>query len=329
MQLSQVSRAPRLSAAALRQIRLSPAALRRASAAAVGALSLIVVTGAAVRLTQSGLGCPDWPTCNGHRLYAAWRLHPLIEFGNRMVTFVVVAAVGAALVAAWLQARRRRDLVLLAAGSVVGVIAQAVLGGITVLVKLSPPWVMAHFLLSMAVIFNAVVLHHRAGLPAGAVRRRVGPEVRRVSMLLVGLTAAVLGLGTVVTGAGPHSGSAGVGRLGWSARDAAELHSAAVMVLIGVTLATLVLLRPRAPRDVERRARVMLWVMAAQGVVGYVQFFTGVPAALVEIHVIGAVVVWLAVVRFHLSLADRLPVPAAGAAPAPVTVATEAALAPT
>ena len=286
---------------------VSPAAVRKAAAGALGALCLIVVTGAAVRLTQSGLGCPDWPMCSGSRLYPAWRYHAMIEFGNRLVTVGVVAA-AAALVAAWLRTPRRRDLVWLAAGAVGGVFAQAVLGGITVLVRLSPPWVMAHFLLSMVVIADAAVLYHRAGEPDGPTRPRVGPEMRQVSRALVVLTAVVLALGTAVTGAGPHSGSTGVGRLGLSARDAAELHSSAVMLLIGVTLATLWLLRPaHAPADVQRRGRTVLWVMAAQAGVGYTQYFTGVPAALVAVHVAGAVTVWLAVLRFHLSLVTRTP----------------------
>ncbi|HET6795013.1 MAG TPA: COX15/CtaA family protein, partial [Acidimicrobiales bacterium] len=236
--------------------RFSDQAVRRASAAALGALCLIVVTGAAVRLTQSGLGCPDWPTCNGSRLVAPWRYHAVVEFGNRMVTIAVVVAVGSALVTALLAERRRRDLVWLAAGSVVGVFAQAVLGGITVLVHLSPGWVMAHFLLSMAVIADGVVLYHRAGEPVGTAVALVGEPVRRLSAVMVGLTAVVLGLGTVVTGAGPHSGSTGVARLPISARDAAEVHSTLVMLLIGVVLAATLLLRPaRAPRAVVDRAQ--------------------------------------------------------------------------
>jgi cytochrome c oxidase assembly protein subunit 15 len=192
------------------------------------------------------------------------------------------------------------------------VVAQAVLGGITVMVKLAPGWVMAHFLLSMVVIADGVVLFHRAGLPDGApARPRVAPGVVRTSRALVGLTALVLGLGTVVTGAGPHSGAAGVGRLPLSARDAAELHSAVVMLLIGVAAATVWMLEPgRAPRPVRRGVRLLVGALAVQAAIGYTQYFTGVPAWLVELHVIGAVVIWVAVLGLHLTVSM-------GTAPAP------------
>lgn len=286
---------------------LGPVAARRVFAVALGALCLIVLTGAGVRLTQSGLGCPDWPTCSGHRLVAAWHYHAVIEFGNRVVTVGVTLAVLGALAAAWLRTPRRRDLIWLAAGTVAGVVAQAVLGGITVLAKLAPGWVMAHFLVSMAVIAVGVVLVHRSGQPEGEARARVGRDVLGVGRVLVLLTAVVLGLGTVVTGAGPHSGATGVGRLPISARDAAELHSGVVLLLVGFALAGAVLLRsPRVPPDVERAGRTVLYALGVQGVIGYTQYFTGVPAALVELHVAGALVVWLAVLRLHLSLTTRV-----------------------
>jgi cytochrome c oxidase assembly protein subunit 15 len=296
---------------------LSPNAARRAYWAALAALCLIVVTGAAVRLTQSGLGCPDWPTCTDHRLTAAWHYHAVIEFGNRLVTIGVTVAVLAALAAALLQVPRRQDLVWLAGGTVAGVVAQAVLGGITVLAKLSPPWVMAHFLLSMAVVAVGLALVERSATQDGRRPPRVAPRLLWTSRLMVGLTAVVLGLGTVVTGAGPHSGATAVARLPLSARDAAEVHSTAVMLLVGLTLGTLLMLRPAgAPMATERRGRVLLYVMVAQGLVGYTQYFTGVPAALVEIHVIGALAVWLTALRFHWSLSTSAPSPVPTAASA-------------
>ncbi|MHB1445253.1 MAG: COX15/CtaA family protein [Acidimicrobiales bacterium] len=293
---------------------MSPALSTRAFRLALGALCLVVVTGAAVRLTGSGLGCSTWPTCHGNTLTPPLRFHSLIEFGNRMVAVLVTVATAAALLGAILRTPRRRDLIVLAAGTLGGVLAQAVLGGLTVLFKLAPGWVMAHFLLSMVLIAVGVALVHRDSQPAGVGVARVSREVILVSRLMVGLTAVVLGLGTVVTGAGPHSGSTGVARLPISARDAAELHSTLVMLLVGVTVATLLLLRPAsAPPDVARRARTVLVVMVAQGAVGYTQYFTGVPAALVEVHIVGAVLVWLAVLRFHLSLHARVPDPAQAA----------------
>jgi len=292
---------------ALRPPVVSPAGATRAFRLALAALCLIVVTGAGVRLSDSGLGCPDWPTCSGNRLVAAWHYHAVIEFGNRVVTVLVTAAVAVALLAAWRRVPRRRDLVWLAGGLVVGVIAQAVLGGITVLAKLAPGWVMAHFLLSMAVIAVAVVLVSRSKEGEGVATPKVGAEVMLLGRVLVGVTAVVLGLGTVVTGAGPHAGSTGVGRLPISPRDAAEIHSALVFLLVGVTLASVLLLRPpRVPADVTARARVLMYAVGVQGAIGYIQYFTGVPAALVGLHVVGAIVVWVSVLRLHLSLTCRV-----------------------
>ena len=302
---------------------VSPATATRVFRVALAALALIVLTGAGVRLSQSGLGCPDWPACSAHRLVAAWHYHAVIEFGNRVVTVGVTLAVLAALAAAWLRVPRRRDLMGLAAGLVAGVVAQAVLGGITVLAKLAPGWVMAHFLVSMVVIAVGVVLVRRSGQPDDGERRaRVGGDVQWVGRILVALTAVVLGLGTVVTGSGPHSGAVGVGRLPISARDAAEVHSGMVLMLVGFALAAAVLLRsPRVPSDVERHGRVLVYALAVQGAIGYAQYFSGVPAPLVELHVAGALAVWLSVLRLHLSLTARVPAPApaaelAAAAPA-------------
>lgn len=288
---------------------VTPAVATRLFRLALGALCLVVVTGAAVRLTSSGLGCSTWPTCHGRQLTPPWAYHSLVEFGNRMVAVLVTVATALATLGAWLRTPRRRDLVVLAAGTFLGVVAQAVLGGLTVIFKLAPGWVMAHFLLSMAVVAVGVVLLARDARPVGVKVARVSAETILVSRVMVGLTALVLGLGTVVTGAGPHAGSTGVGRLPLSARSAAELHSTMVMLLVGVTLATLLLLRPTsAPADVERRARWLLVAMVAQGAVGYTQYFTGVPVYLVEVHIVGALAVWLAVLGFHTCLFTCVPV---------------------
>ena len=312
---------------------VSPAVATRLFQLALGALCLVVVTGAAVRLTDSGLGCSTWPTCHGHQITPAWQYHSLVEFGNRMVAVLVTVATAVAVVAAWLRSPRRTDLLILAGGTLLGVLAQAVLGGLTVLFKLAPGWVMAHFLLSMVVVAVGVLLLARDARPEGTRVARVGRETVLVSRAMVGLAAVVLGLGTVVTGAGPHSGSTGVGRLPISARAAAEMHSTLVMLLIGVTLATVLLLRPSAaPPEVERNARWLLLAMVAQGAVGYTQYFTGVPAALVEVHIVGAVLVWLAVLRFHTSLFTRVPADASATLagePAGTTVGCESVMAPT
>lgn len=310
-------------------LRLTPAAYRRVTLAAVIALSLIVVTGGAVRLTGSGLGCPDWPTCTGTRVVAAWSLHPMIEFTNRVITVAVTAAVVAAVVGALLRRPRRRDLVWLSSGLVAGVLAQVVLGGLTVLYKLDPPWVMGHFVLSFAVLADAVVLHHRAGTHSTPARPVVSRDLVWLGRLVLATLAVVVILGTAVTGSGPHSGDIHAKRLPFHFQGVAELHSSVVMLLAGLTIATLFALHhARAPADVQRRARVVLAVMAAQAAIGYTQYFTRVPAALVAMHLAGATALWIVVLRYNLGLSVHpAPAPAdltetAAAEPAPEVLAS-------
>jgi heme a synthase len=301
----------------VRLSRLSPGAYRRITLAAVAALSLIVVTGGAVRLTQSGLGCPDWPTCSGHSVVAAWSFHPMVEFTNRVITVAVTIAVAAAVIGALLRRPRRRDLVWLSGGLVAGVLAQVVLGGLTVLFKLDPPWVMAHFVLSFAVLADAVVLHHRAGQPDTPPRAVVGRDLVWLGRLVLATLAVVVILGTAVTGSGPHSGATDAKRLPFSFQGVAELHSSVVMLLIGLTLATLFTLHVvRAPAAVQRRARIVLAVIAAQAAIGYTQYFTRVPAVLVGLHIAGATALWIVVLWYNLGLFER-PAPAPGPAEAP------------
>ncbi len=150
----------------MRPFRVTPRAYRKITFLALAALVAIILSGAAVRLTDSGLGCPDWPTCQQHSFVAAWQYHAVVEFANRCFTAVVTAAVVLAVLGAALRDPRRRDLILLSLGLVLGVLAQVVLGGLTVLYKLDPPYVMAHFLLSIGLVWNGVVLFRRAGRPA-------------------------------------------------------------------------------------------------------------------------------------------------------------------
>jgi cytochrome c oxidase assembly protein subunit 15 len=250
--------------------------------------------------------------------------HALIEFVNRTVTGIVSVLVIVAVLAALRRRPSRRDLVWLAVGLVVGVIGQIVLGGLVVLFDLYPPLVMGHFVVSMLLVADAVVLHHRAGLPdgpagagAGVPPDRAGPavdpEVRRLGSWLVVWAAVVLALGTVVTGSGPHAGSHEgqvVERLPFPLRDAARLHALAVWVLVALTLLTLWRARQeRAPAEVLRRGGVLLAVMFAQGAVGYTQYFTKLPPLLVAVHIAGATALWIAVLRFRLGVA-LAPVPA-------------------
>jgi cytochrome c oxidase assembly protein subunit 15 len=301
---------------------LTPAGYRRITLLALLALVVIVVTGAAVRLSGSGLGCTDWPTCEEGRLApeSVTDANAMIEFVNRTFTGVVSVAVALAVLGALRRRPPRRDLTVLAVGLVVGVAAQAVLGGMVVWYGLSPWFVMAHFLLSLVLVTDAVVLHHRAGAPEGPSRPVVGRTARVLGWLVVAAAAVVVTTGTVVTATGPHAGDDSAERFDLALPDVARVHGTAVIVLLALVLALLrVLWRDGAPTPVTDAARVLLVVLVGQAAVGYTQWFTGVPALLVGVHVLGAVAVWVAVVRTALALR---------AAPAPAAVAPRPVAAP-
>lgn len=292
---------------------IAPATYRKVTLLSLFALGFIVVTGGAVRVTGSGLGCPDWPTCDEGRIVAPLETHALIEFVNRTVTGAVSVMVIVAVLAALRRRPYRQDLVRLAAGLVLGVIGQIVLGGLVVLFHLYPPLVMGHFVLSMVLVANAVVLHDRASRPDDAEPVPVadpvpvaGADLRQLGSWLVAWSAVVLGLGTVVTGAGPHAGSHEgqfVERLPFAVREAARIHAVAVWILLALALYTLWRARrDRAPASVQARGGVLLAVLCAQGAVGYIQYFNNVPAALVAVHIGGATALWVAVVRYRLGL---------------------------
>ena len=297
----------------MRLPRLSPRAYQRITLVALGALVFIVITGGAVRLTGSGLGCTDWPNCSADRLVAPWEYHAMVEFVNRLVTGVVSAVVIVAVLGARLRAPMRRDLSWLAAGLVAGVLAQIVLGGITVLLDLHPVAVMSHFAVSMVLIANAVVLHHRAGQPDGGdYRAAASPATARWVAFVVVAAAVALLAGTVVTASGPHGGDEDVRRLGFALRDVARLHGGAVIVFVAATLAALrVAVRDGAAPAVVRAGTVLLAVSMAQAGVGYAQYFTGVPPFLVGMHIAGATAVWIAALRFMLALRVRVEEPPA------------------
>ncbi|HET7652732.1 MAG TPA: COX15/CtaA family protein [Acidimicrobiales bacterium] len=305
---------------------MSAVAYRRVTLAAQFLLAFIIVTGAAVRLTGSGLGCTDWPTCEAGRVVAPLEYHPMIEFGNRLVTGAVSIVVVLAVLGSLLRVGpRRRDLVRLSLGLVAGVVGQIVLGGVTVLSHLWPPFVMSHFLLSMLILWCAVVLHHRAGEPdATAGRGRVAVvdgTTWRLGRVLVAAAAVVVVMGTVVTGTGPHPGSSGdqlVDRLPFSLHDVARIHGALVMVFLALVLWTIArLVRAGAPGRVRRRSEWLLAVLVAQAGVGYAQYFLGVPALLVAVHVAGAVAVWVAVLRFSLGMSAPASATVRSAEPVP------------
>ena len=285
----------------MRRPTISPPAYRRITLVALLALVFIIVTGAAVRLTGSGLGCPDWPTCAENRVVAPWEYHAMVEFVNRIITGLVSVAVILAVLGSLLRVPKRRDLVRLSLGLVGGVLAQIVLGGLTVLFELRPGFVMAHFLLSMVLLANAVVLHHRAGRPDGPTRPAVGGDLVALGRLGIAAAALTVFLGTVVTSSGPHGGDENAERLPFLLPDVARLHGTAVMLFLAVVLVTLWRLwKAGAPPELMRRGEVLLAVLVAQAALGYLQYFTGVPAVLVGFHILGAAAVWVAVLRFHL-----------------------------
>ena len=283
----------------------SSAAFPRLRPAALAALATnvgIVLTGGVVRITGSGLGCEDWPTCDGTSVVprggaeAGW--HQFIEFGNRTLTFVVLATAVWAVWAARRDAPHRRDLRALSWGLVGGVLGQAVLGGITVLTDLNPLVVAGHFLLSMVLITVAVVLVDRSGVPDPA---EPVPALRWLSRVLVPVAALVLVLGTLVTATGPHAGDPGTPRLGLDIRTMAVAHADAVWALVALTVAMLVVARSLGARRTARAATVLLAVEVAQGGVGYLQYALGIPAWLVSLHLLGACLVWVAALRVALA----------------------------
>jgi cytochrome c oxidase assembly protein subunit 15 len=287
---------------------VTPRAFLRITQLTVVIVVLNIVTGAAVRLSDSGLGCPDWPTCSRHRLTPPLSLHPAIEFGNRMVVVVLCIVTAIALVAALMRVPRRRDLVWLSAGLLGGVLGEAVLGAVVVYTKLNPYAVMTHFMVGIALLTDAFVLVLRAGRPdqAGSAVSKVGAREKRVSQVMVGLLAVVVAAGTATTGAGPHAGGPGAKRLPIALADMTRVHSGLVICLVALTIALVYLLaHTGAPRSVLDRGRVLLGAMVLQGGVGYAQYFTHLPALLVGVHVFGATVVWMAMLWLSDGLTHR------------------------
>ena len=286
---------------------LSPDRYQRITLVAVFLLAFIIVTGGAVRLAGSGLGCPDWPTCDRGQVVAPAEIHAWVEFGNRLVTGLVSVIVILAVLGSLIRRPRRRDLVVLSIGLVAGVVAQIVLGGLVVLFHLAPPLVMAHFSLSMLIVLDAVVLHHKASQPEGGRSvALVGPDQVRMIRALAVAAGLVIVLGTVTTASGPHPGSNKgqvVDRLPIALHDAARMHGLAVAMVLAFTLITMwSLARAGAPRPLLARAEVLLLVMAGQAAVGDVQYFTRLPVVLVGVHIAGATAVWVATLELNLGV---------------------------
>ena len=273
---------------------MSPQRYRQVCIVALALLCIIVVSGAAVRLTGSGLGCDDWPNCNNEQLIDVSSKHAAIEQINRLFTGLVALGVIVAVLGSLVRAPRRRDLTWWSLGLVAGVLGQIVLGGITVLVDLHPAAVQSHFLLSMVLVANAVVLVYRAGLADVWRVPVVSASIRRHVRVVMVLTALALLAGTVVTGSGPHAGDEEARRFGVAITTAARVHGVAVWLAVAAVVALLWRLR-RLPRDREvLDGPLTAWVAVAvlQGAVGYIQYFSGVPAVLVGVHVAGATALW-------------------------------------
>lgn len=282
---------------------ITPRNYRRITLVTLFLVAIIVVTGAAVRLTGSGLGCADWPNCSQSEFVGVANSHQQIEQLNRLFTGVVSLAIALAVLGSLARVPRRRDLIRWSVGLVLGILANSVLGGITVLTHLSAPIVMGHFLLAIILIWNAVVLHDRAGHSGTPGTLTASARARNLGRVMVALAGAVLVTGTVVTGTGPHGGDETVARLPFVVEDVARIHSVTAWAFLAVALAFgVVLHRGGATGRALGRLRWLIVVVIAQGALGYTQYVLGVPPGLVGLHVAGAVAVWVATLMTYLGL---------------------------
>ena len=299
---------------------MTPTLIRRLALANVISNIGIVVTGGAVRLTGSGLGCSTWPKCTSDNLVPtnAMPIHTYIEFGNRLLTLVVAIVAIATFVAIRLAKPVRRDLSLLALLVGLGIPTQAMLGGITVLTGLNPYTVMAHFLVSVVLVGLATVLWLRTQLDEGAPYLPTRPWLRIFTVVLAITAFATLALGTFVTGSGPHGGDPNAGRTGFDPALVSQLHADIVFLLVGLTVALVILVNIiNVGQSARRSAYILLGVELVQGVIGYVQYFTGLPLGLVELHMLGATLLTAAVAGVVVHLAAPRGVPSDFAATSP------------
>jgi cytochrome c oxidase assembly protein subunit 15 len=266
---------------------------------------MIVVTGAAVRLTGSGLGCSDWPNCEEDRFVGELSYHTAIEQGNRWLTGIVSIAVIVAVLGAYRRIPRRPDLIRWSWGLVLGVLGQIVLGGIVVLSELNPWLVLGHFILSMVLVWNATVVHRRASwteTELGHVARRTSLVVH--SWTIKAFAMAAIFVGTLVTGSGPHTGSRDepIDRLPFDVPSIARIHGIVVVGLLAAVLTFFLRARREQRIDLAKQTTVVIAVLIAQAAIGYIQYFTGVPIVLVAFHIAGATALWIAVVYLSMSV---------------------------
>jgi cytochrome c oxidase assembly protein subunit 15 len=308
------------------RLAVSPERYRRVAYVALAFCTLIVFTGAAVRLTGSGLGCHDWPKCTSTRLVPQLQTHGLIEFSNRVMTTIVAIPCLAAAILAWFRQPFRRDLAVLALLLPLGVLGQAVLGGLTVLYGLDPGWVIAHFLLSMALLVAAVALAWRATFAAHTRERTADRLAVWPVRALTVLGAVTIAAGTIATAAGPHAGGEGthdiVPRLRWRGAEtlnwAIHQHGALATLLGLAAVGVWFLLRARGANESSRNAVTAVCVLVAcQGLVGSAQYAMHLPAEIVWFHVVLAALTWLSLLWATAAAGRLAEAPAAAAAPAP------------
>jgi cytochrome c oxidase assembly protein subunit 15 len=264
----------------------------------------IVLTGAIVRLTGSGLGCPTWPECSGDSFtpvheqiegFNAW-----IEFGNRLLTFALLFACVLSILAVLIS--KRKDLRLLVLGQLAGIFGQAILGGITVLTDLNPWTVAGHFILSIILIAGAQSLVTKAKVPYE--RKRLGKNtLHAISRVHVVLTFIVIVAGTIVTGSGPHAGDVTSPRIDFDVRTAAWLHADLVIALLGLSVAYFVF--AATPGPTKRLLKYFFLAALVQGVIGYVQYFLGLPELIVAAHILGSTLVWISAWKVWLSVSRQ------------------------
>jgi cytochrome c oxidase assembly protein subunit 15 len=269
------------------------------------AQAAIVVTGGAVRLTGSGLGCPTWPECTpGSYTPKPYQVEEQvkvwIEFGNRLLTFVLVLAAITVLIS--VLAAGRKDLRGLALGQVLGILGQGILGGITVLTGLHPATVAAHFLLSIILIAGATSL--RAQRFASLEKQEAAPLVKKIATAHLAASFLVLFLGTLVTGSGPHAGDATAERFPFDLRTMAWLHADAVIALFGITFGLFVVHGVSA--HTKKRLKIFVAIALSQGLIGYVQWYLDLPELMVGLHLVGSTLVWIASMRVWLSVTKRM-----------------------
>ena len=290
---------------------LSDSSFLRISRISLVSLYAIIITGSLVRLTGSGLGCADWPQCSSTKFVDVSTGHAAIEQVNRLFTGVVSAAVIAAVLGSIFVTPRRRSLIWLSSGLVVGVLAQVILGAVVVLTGLNPWSNMAHFLVSLALVTTAVFLVEHAGATRAVdvvvVSDTTVPTrlvTKRLADLILGLCGLAIVLGTVVTGAGPHAGDENAIRLTFDLLSITRIHSTSVLLCVAATLIFLAQIRRNTSEWMRLKAKLEMFlaVAVAQGGVGYLQYFSGVPAQLVAVHVALAVAVWISALRLWIAV---------------------------